>query len=60
MDGVSVYQARVNMGITLAEKVARELPLDDIDVVMPISRHQPPQRDGIGTPPGQALSRRLD
>ena len=36
MDGVSVYQARVNMGITLAEKVARELPLDDIDVVMPI------------------------
>ncbi len=36
MDGVSVYQARLNMGVTLAEKVRRELPLDDIDVVMPI------------------------
>ncbi len=36
MDGVSVYQARVNMGVTLAEKVKQALPLDDIDVVMPI------------------------
>lgn len=36
MDGVSVYQARVNMGVTLAEKVKQTLPLDDIDVVMPI------------------------
>lgn len=36
MDGVSVYQARLNMGITLAEKVKRDMNLDDIDVVMPI------------------------
>ncbi|KLT73683.1 amidophosphoribosyltransferase [Neisseria arctica] len=36
IDGVSVYQARMNMGVTLAEKVKRSLPLDDIDVVMPI------------------------
>lgn len=36
MDGVSVYQARLNMGITLAEKVRRTLNLDDIDVVMPV------------------------
>ncbi|WP_037585187.1 amidophosphoribosyltransferase [Stenoxybacter acetivorans] len=36
LDGVSVYQARLNMGITLAEKVRRELNLDDIDVVMPV------------------------
>ena len=36
IDGVSIYQARVNMGVTLAEKVKRELPIDDIDVVMPI------------------------
>ncbi len=36
MDGVSVYQARVNMGITLAEKVKSLIPLYEIDVVMPI------------------------
>ncbi len=36
MEGVSVYQARVNMGVTLAEKVKAMIPLDDIDVVMPI------------------------
>lgn len=36
IDGVSVYQARADMGITLAEKVKREISLDDIDVVMPI------------------------
>jgi amidophosphoribosyltransferase len=36
IDGVSVYQARLNMGVALAEKVRRELPLDEIDVIMPI------------------------
>lgn len=36
IDGVSVYQARIDMGVTLAEKVKRELSLDEIDVVMPI------------------------
>ena len=36
IDGVSVYQARVNMGVKLAEKVKRELDLSQIDVVMPI------------------------
>ncbi|WP_107928379.1 amidophosphoribosyltransferase [Neisseria animaloris] len=36
IDGVSVYQARLNMGVTLAEKVKQELPIDDIDVVMPV------------------------
>ncbi|MDO4641033.1 MAG: amidophosphoribosyltransferase [Neisseria sp.] len=36
IDEVSVYQARVNMGVALAEKVKRYLPVDDIDVVMPI------------------------
>ena len=35
MDGVSVYQARLDMGETLAEKIRRHLP-DDIDVIMPI------------------------
>ncbi|STZ75844.1 amidophosphoribosyltransferase [Bergeriella denitrificans] len=36
IDGVSVYQARLDMGVSLANKIKRELPLDDIDVVMPI------------------------
>ena len=36
IDGVSVYQARADMGVTLAEKVKRELPWEEIDVVMPI------------------------
>lgn len=36
IDGVSIYQARMDMGVSLAEKIKRELPVDDIDVVMPI------------------------
>jgi amidophosphoribosyltransferase len=36
MDGISVYAARLRMGETLAAKIRRELPLGDIDVVMPI------------------------
>ena len=36
IDGVSVYDARLRMGETLAEKVARAFPKGDIDVVMPI------------------------
>ncbi len=36
IDGVSIYQARADMGITLAEKVKREINIDEIDVVMPI------------------------
>ncbi|MBS3803359.1 MAG: amidophosphoribosyltransferase [Oleiphilaceae bacterium] len=36
IDQVSVYKARLRMGETLAEKVLRENPHHDIDVVMPI------------------------
>ena len=36
LDGVSVYDARLRMGDYLAEKIKRELPRRDIDVVMPI------------------------
>ena len=36
IDKVSVYKARLRMGETLAEKVLRETPDHDIDVVMPI------------------------
>ena len=36
IDGVSVYKARLRMGEKLAEKILREHPRHDIDVVIPI------------------------
>ena len=36
IDGVSVYETRLRMGEQLADKVARELRVEDIDVVIPI------------------------
>src|SRR5487761_2043210 len=36
IDGISVYETRLNMGEYLAEKLLREWPDHDIDVVIPI------------------------
>src|SRR3546814_11642811 len=36
MDGVSIYDARLNMGEYLGDNVAKSLRLGEIDVVMPI------------------------
>ena len=36
IEGTSVYAARLAMGETLADKIAREIDVKDIDVVMPI------------------------
>ncbi|SJN10990.1 Amidophosphoribosyltransferase [Leucobacter sp. 7(1)] len=36
LSGISVYDARLRLGESLAETVAREIPTGDIDVVMPI------------------------
>lgn len=36
MNGVSIYQSRMRMGQYLAEKILREYPDHDIDVVLPI------------------------
>ncbi len=36
IDGISVYKARMRMGEKLAEKIRREWPNHDIDVVIPI------------------------
>lgn len=36
MDDISVYKSRLRMGEKLAEKILREWPDNDIDVVMPI------------------------
>ena len=36
IDGVSVYKSRLRMGQTLVQKILREMPDHDIDVVIPI------------------------
>ena len=48
MDGVSVYDARLNMGEYLADNVAKTLRLGDIDVVMPIPDSSRPSAMQIG------------
>ena len=42
LDGVSVYQARLNMGETLAQRVINALPPNEIDVVIPIPESSRP------------------
>jgi amidophosphoribosyltransferase len=42
MDGVSVYQARLEMGETLAERVLAVMPANEIDVVIPIPESSRP------------------
>ncbi|TQV67699.1 amidophosphoribosyltransferase [Exilibacterium tricleocarpae] len=51
MDGVSVYKARLRQGEKLADKILRERPDHDIDVVIPI-----PDSSRVA---GQALAQRL-
>lgn len=42
MDGISVYQARLNLGATLAKRVVSTLPPSDIDVIIPIPESSRP------------------
>jgi amidophosphoribosyltransferase len=42
MDGISVYQARLNLGETLAKRVVSTVPPSDIDVVIPIPESSRP------------------
>jgi len=42
LDGVSVYQARLNMGEALAQRVINALPPNEIDVVIPIPESSRP------------------
>ena len=42
IDGISVYQARLNMGETLATRVVSTVPPDQIDVVIPIPESSRP------------------
>jgi amidophosphoribosyltransferase len=42
MDGISVYQARLNLGETLAQRVISTIPPNEIDVVIPIPESSRP------------------
>jgi len=42
MDGISVYQARLNLGESLAHRVINAMPPSDIDVVIPIPESSRP------------------
>ena len=42
LDGISVYQARLNLGETLAQRVISTLPPNEIDVVIPIPESSRP------------------
>jgi amidophosphoribosyltransferase len=42
LDGISVYQARLNLGTSLAKRVVSTLPPDQIDVVIPIPESSRP------------------
>ena len=42
LDGISVYQARLNMGETLAQRVISIMPPSEIDVVIPVPESSRP------------------
>ena len=42
IDGISVYQARLNLGETLAQRVINAMPPNEIDVVIPIPESSRP------------------
>jgi amidophosphoribosyltransferase len=42
LDGVSVYQARLNLGEVLARRLVTQLPADAIDVVIPVPESSRP------------------
>jgi amidophosphoribosyltransferase len=42
MDGISVYQARLNLGESLAQRVINTMPPNEIDVVIPIPESSRP------------------
>jgi amidophosphoribosyltransferase len=42
MDGISVYQARLNLGETLAKRIVSTVPPNEIDVVIPIPESSRP------------------
>jgi amidophosphoribosyltransferase len=55
INGVSVYETRLNMGENLADKITREWPQHDIDVVIPIPDSSRPSALQLATRLGIAF-----
>ncbi|HNN33235.1 MAG TPA: amidophosphoribosyltransferase, partial [Ottowia sp.] len=47
LDGISVYQARLRLGETLAKRVVSTVPPDEIDVVIPIPESSRPSANEL-------------
>ena len=47
LDGISVYQARLNLGQTLAKRVVSTVPPNEIDVVIPIPESSRPSANEL-------------
>ena len=47
LDGISVYQARLNLGQTLAKRVVSTVPPSEIDVVIPIPESSRPSANEL-------------
>jgi amidophosphoribosyltransferase len=59
IDGASVYATRLKMGEYLADKIRKEIPVEEIDVVMPIPGFLASGRDPAGAEAGRRVPRRL-
>ena len=60
IDGVSVYQSRMDMGVSLAEKIKTRAACRRYRCCYAYSRYQPTQRDGACRPSRKTLPRRSD
>ena len=54
LDGISVYQARLNLGETLAKRVVSTVPPSDIDVIIPIPESSRPSATQLAHQIGRA------
>ena len=58
LDGISVYQARLNLGEALAKRVISTVPPNEIDVVIPIPESSRPSAMQLAQLTGHPVPRR--